>query len=378
MKIAIIGPAHPLRGGIANFNEALAFALQNASHEVQIFSFSMQYPKILFPGKTQITNAPAPKDLKIRSLINSVSPFSWVKTHRKIKEFNPDLVVVRFWLPFMGPSLGTICGKLKKAGIPVIAITDNVIPHEKRKGDRLFTRYFLKRCDGFVVMAKSVEQDLRTFLKDPKVVYAPHPVYNLFGDAVSRSEAIAALSLNTNRKYILFFGLVRKYKGLHLLLDAFAMIKDKFQDVDLLVAGEFYEKPEAYYQQIEEHGMLHRVIIHNRYIPEAEVKLYFSTCNILAQTYLSATQSGVTQIGYHFGTPMLVTKVGGLPEIIEHGKSGYVSEVSALDVAASLSDFFENQREDAMRSEVKMAAGQFDWQYFVDKLLLMAKELQSS
>jgi len=375
MRIALIGPAHPLRGGIANFNEALAIALQQTSNNVEIFSFSMQYPKILFPGKSQFTDGAAPEGLKISPLINSVSPPSWLKTYRKIKEFNPDLVVVRFWLPFMGPSLGTICGKLKRSGIPVIAITDNVIPHEKRKGDKLFTRYFLKRCSAFMVMAKSVEHDLRTFLPNPKVVYSPHPVYNIFGDAISRTDAVQQLQLNPQRKYILFFGLIRKYKGLHLLLEAFALIKDKCTDVDLLVAGEFYDKPEPYHQQIAELGLSERVLLHHRYIPEDEVKLYFSACNILTQTYLSATQSGVTQIGYHFGIPMLVTNVGGLPEIVAHGECGYVTQTSAEDIAMALIDFFENQREDSMRSAVQRAASQFDWQCFVDKLLGLAKEL---
>jgi D-inositol-3-phosphate glycosyltransferase len=375
MKIAIIGPAHPLRGGIANFNEALALSLIQSGHEVEIFSFSMQYPKFLFPGQSQFTDAPPPKDLKIHSVINSISPVSWRKTSKLIRDFAPDLVVVRFWLPFMGPALGSICGKLKKSGLPVIAITDNVIPHESRPGDKMLTKYFLKRCSAFMVMARSVEEDLRIFVPDAKVAFNPHPVYNIFGDAVNKDEAKQKLNLSPDRKYVLFFGLIRKYKGLSLTLDAFAKVSQTFKDVDLIVAGEFYEDSKPYYEQIEKLGISDRVILHGNYIAEDQVKYYFSASDLLVQTYLSATQSGVTQIGYHFGLPMLVTRVGGLPEMIEDTKTGYVCDTNAGAVAAAMVDYFSQNREAEMREAVKKAAPQFDWQCFVEKLLKLAEDL---
>lgn len=375
MKIAIIGPAWPLRGGIADFNEALATALQSEGHEVRLFSFSLQYPKILFPGKSQFDDGAAPDDLKIVPCINSVSPYSWLTTASKIKAWKPDLVVVRFWLPFMGPSLGSICRMIRKK-VKVIAITDNVIPHEKRPGDGVFTRYFIKSCDAFIAMSRSVLEDLGRFDTQKPRVYLPHPIYNIFGDAVPRAEALLKLKLDPDKKYLLFFGIIRKYKGLDILLEAFKQCEYKKWGLCLLVAGEFYGEEEEYRNYIRENDLQDFVLLHSYFIPSDQVKYYFSAANLVTQTYRTATQSGVTQIAYHFGKPMLVTDVGGLAETVPDGKVGYVTSVQSSVIAEKINDYFGNNREEIMTHAVLEERNRFDWSFFIKGLIELSLKVK--
>lgn len=365
----IIGPAFPLKGGIANFNEALASAFQVAGIESTIVSFSLQYPSLLFPGKTQLAKGDAPPSgISIFPMISSINPFSWFKTARFIAQRKPDFVVIRFWIPFMGPALGTIARLIKKKlpGVPIIAITDNVIPHEKRPFDKPFTSWFINSCDGFVVMSQSVGNDLRQFDTLKPVIMQPHPVYNIFGEPVSREEACSTLQLDPHLKYILFFGLIRKYKGLDLLLEAFAASSAKDPDLRLLVAGEFYEDEEAYRKQIKALGIETRVMIHNRYIPKEEVRHFFGAASLVVQPYRDATQSGVTQIAYHFLKPMIVTDVGGLPEMVPHGKAGFVTPVSAMAIAEAIDEFFEKNYEKEFTEGVRKMAGNYSWEAFTN------------
>lgn len=365
----IIGPAFPLKGGIANFNEALCAAFHEAGTESTIVSFTLQYPSLLFPGKTQLANGdPTPSGINIVPLISSINPFSWFKTARYIARSKPDFVVIRFWIPFMGPALGTIARLIKRSlpGVPIIAITDNVIPHEKRPLDKPFTRWFINSCDGFVVMSQSVGNDLRQFDTAKPVILQPHPVYNIFGDPVNREEACSALQLNPSLKYILFFGLIRKYKGLDLLLEAFAASSAKDPDLRLLVAGEFYEDEEAYRKQIKALGIDSKVMIHNRYIPKEAVRHFFGAASLVVQPYRDATQSGVTQIAYHFLKPMIVTNVGGLPEMVPHGKAGFVTQVSAEAIAEAINEYFEKNYEKEFTEGVRKMAGAYSWEAFTN------------
>lgn len=365
MKIVIIGPAYPLRGGIANFNEALARALQEQGHEVKLFSFSLQYPSFLFPGKTQFDTGPGPDDLNIETVINSVNPLNWGKVAKMIKAEQPDLAIFRFWLPFMGPSLGVIARKLKKANIKVVAITDNVIPHESRPGDKSFTRYFVKACDGFIAMSRAVLEDLNQFTDNQNKRFLPHPIYNIFGDKVEKTEALKKLGWDEKDKHLLFFGLVRKYKGLDILLEAMGDERLKAMNVKLVVAGEFYEDQALYKQMIERLGLQDNVMIRDEYIPSDEVKYYFCASDMVVQTYKTATQSGVTQIGYHFDRPMLVTDVGGLAEIIPHNKVGYVTPVDSKAVADALFDFYKNDKEAEFTANTVIEKERFSWESFV-------------
>lgn len=358
-KIIIIGPAYPLRGGIADSNHSLALALQKQGHEVQLLSFSLQYPSMLFPGKTQFDlNAEAPS-INIRTAINSINPISWVKNALWLKRQRPDIVITRYWIPFIGASLGTLlqCSGLKKK-IPLIALCDNVIPHENRPGDALLTRFFLNANNKYLVMSKSVGKDIELFVKKPDLLFHPHPVYDQFGNLVAKSEAIDKLGLDNAKKYILFFGFIRKYKGLDLLLDAMPNISE---DTHLIVAGEFYEDQAVYEQTIQSLGISDRVHLFSDFIPQEEVCLYFSAADMIVQPYRTATQSGVAQIAYHFNKPILVTDVGGLAEIVPHKKVGYVVDVDALQIADAVNDFYEQDREQSFIANVKIEKKKYSW-----------------
>jgi D-inositol-3-phosphate glycosyltransferase len=365
--IRIVGPAYPLRGGIADFNEALSKAFSASGDDVAVYSFYLQYPSFLFPGKTQKaegTNAPI--GVTIYPTISSVNPLSWISTARKIISEKPDLVIIRYWLPFMGPALGTIARRMKSAKIPVIAITDNVIPHEHRLGDTAFTKYFIKGCDAFVTMSASVLKDLKKFTQTEKKVFLPHPVYSIFGDKVSKTEARRKLNLLPGVKYILFFGIIRPYKGLDLLLEAMADERIKRNNIKLIIAGEFYENEKRYTELIDSLQLADSVLLHTHFIPKESVADYFCAVDLVVQPYKHATQSGITQIAYHFDKPMIVTNVGGLSEIVEDGSTGYVVATDAVALASAINDYYLHDREKEMEVNVRNGKERFSWSHFVN------------
>ncbi len=351
-KIIIIGPAHPLRGGLATFDQRLAKEFNNNGDDCSIYSFSLQYPSFLFPGKTQYSNEPAPNDLKIFSVINSINPLNWIKTGNRIRKEKPDIVVVRYWLPFMGPALGTILKRVRKnKHIKVVCIADNIIPHEHRPGDRAFTKYFLKRCDAFITMSEKVMDDLRKFVpkeKPAKLVH--HPLYDNFGNIISKSEAREKLKIKTDELVILFFGFIRKYKGLDILLDAMKILKEnpipitigtEIRNPKLLIAGEFYEDEKPYLEQIDRLGINDDVILRTDFIPDSEVKYYLCAADAVIQPYRNATQSGVTPLAYYFEKPMIVTNVGGLPSLVPNEKAGLVTGPTAQSIANAILRFYQ-------------------------------------
>lgn len=375
-KAIIVGPAFPLRGGIANFNEALCRAMNAAGIQTSVYSFSLQYPGFLFPGKTQYDEGAGPSDIVVHTRINSINPFNWIKVAKEIKAEKPDLVIFRYWLPFMGPCLGTIAKRIKRnSNIKVIAITDNVIPHEKRPGDRTLTSYFIRQCDGFVTMSRAVLNELSAFTQTDKKVFLPHPIYDIFGKKVEKKEALAHLGLNKSDKHVLFFGFIRKYKGLDLLLNAMADKRLKELNVKLIIAGEYYEDAAPYQKIISENGLADRVILRTNYIPSEEVRYYFCAADLVAQPYRSATQSGVTQIAYHFERPMLVTDVGGLPEIVPNNKVGYVTEVDARSIADAIFDYYTSGKEAEFSSSTAIEKQRFLWSTFVKGLMDLAQKL---
>lgn len=341
-RVVIIGPAYPLRGGLATFDQRLAqeFGAEGASCE--IVSFSLQYPSLLFPGKTQYSTDEAPKDIIIRSLINSVNPANWLQVGNMLRDQRPDIVVVRFWIPFMGPALGTILRRVKKNGhTKVICIADNVIPHERRPGDKAFTRYFLKACDGFITMSDKVLKDLRLFEQAKPAVLVQHPLYDTFGERMDQEAAREKLGLGREGKLALFFGFIRHYKGLDLLLQAMHDTRIRQQDIKLLIAGEFYEDEKLYRQLIEQHNLADRVILRSNFIPDSEVRYYLCAADVVVQPYRSATQSGVTPLAYHFEKPMIVTNVGGLPSLVPHERAGLVCEPDPSSIAGALLRFYQ-------------------------------------
>lgn len=375
-KIIIVGPAFPLRGGIANFNEALCRALNKSGSDAKIISFSLQYPGFLFPGKTQYDTGKGPQDIVIETKINSINPINWIKIARQIKREKPDYVVFRYWLPFMGPCLGTIAKLIKKGtSIKIIAITDNLIPHEKRIGDTAFTKYFVKQCDGFIAMSNSVLDDLDKFISTDKKMFLPHPIYDIFGEKVDKSVALTHLQLNSNDKHILFFGFIRKYKGLDLLLEAMADSRIRQLGLKLIVAGEYYEDPEMYNAIISNNKLENNIILKTEYISNEEVRYYFCAADMIVQPYRTATQSGVTQIAYHFEKPMLVTNVGGLPEIVPNNKVGYVTEINPKSIADAICDFYENNREQIFSQNIIIEKQRFLWSTFVKGIQDLYKKL---
>lgn len=362
MKIIICGPAYPYRGGIAAYNERLARQLTDEGNEVRVFTFSLQYPSFLFPGKTQYNNGPAPEGIDITRAINSVNPFNWIATGRKIKKERPDLLILRYWLPFMAPALGTIARIAgKNRHTRVITIFDNVVPHEKRPGDILLTRFFVSSIDGALVMTKSVQDDLRKFSQVIPSVISPHPLFDNYGDPVTVDEAATHLGLEPDKNYMLFFGFIRDYKGLDLLLDAMAQPEVKDLDIRLIVAGEFYNDSRPYYDLIKANHLEEKVILHTRFISDDDVRYYFSIASLIVQPYRSATQSGVTQVGYHFRKPMLVTDVGGLSEIVPDGRCGYVVKPEAAAIANAIADFFTRKSKNAFSEGIEKQREIYSW-----------------
>lgn len=372
MKVIILGTAWPYRGGLSAFNERLAREYQNAGHEVEIVTFTLQYPSFLFPGKTQYSEEPAPKDLKIIRKLNAINPFSWIATGRYIKKQKPDLVITKFWLPFMAPALGTVnrIGRAKwktdggeRKSTKRISILDNLIPHEKRPGDKGFAKYFVRSVDGMVAMSKSVLADVDIF--DPNHekprVFCPHPLYDHYGATISRKEALDLIGLRESQHYVLFFGFIRDYKGLDLLLQAMADERMPQLGVKLIVAGEFYGDSKPYIEQIKRLDISDRVVLHTDFIPDHEVNRYFCAADLVAQPYKSATQSGVTQIAFHFEKPMLVTNVGGLPEIVPDGKVGFVVEPDAQQIADAIVTYFNEYWEVRLTEGVREEKKKYLW-----------------
>lgn len=376
-KIIFIGTSHPYRGGLAAFNERFATEIQSAGHDVSIETFTLQYPAILFPGKTQYTTGQAPGHLDIRRSINSIWPPGWIKAASRIRRKRPDIVIIRYWLPFMAPCLGTLARLIKKdRSIRIISLLDNIIPHEKRPGDSLLTRYFTSSVDGFIAMSGSVLRELERFDSSKPRLVSPHPVFDNFGESLGREAALKKLGLDNEYRYILFFGLVRKYKGLDIMIRAFADKRLRKMKTRLLVAGEFYTSQAPYDEMIREYGLEKDIILHPHFVPDEEVAGWFCAADIIALPYKSATQSGVTQIAYHFNKPMLVSNVGGLPEIIPHGKGGYVVNPDPEEVAEALVDFFSNNRYDDFVKGIMEEKNKFSWETMVRNLFLLDQKIK--
>ncbi len=367
-KVVIIGSAYPLRGGgISTFNERLAKAYMDQGDEVIIYTFSLQYPGIFFPGTTQYSTEPPPEGLDIRVRINSVNPFNWIKTAREISRLKPDLAIVRFWIPFMAPCLGTISRILRKQSkCPVIAITDNIVPHEKKIGDTVLVRYFVNSVDGFVAMSKSVLSDLNKFNQIKPREYYPHPLYDNFGEAIPKEEAKLRLKLDPETNYLLFFGFIRDYKGLDLLLKALADQKLRDLPLKLLVAGEYYGNEDKYLALIKELGIENQLELRTTFIPNTEVYIYFCACDVVVQPYKNATQSGVTQIAYHFNKPMITTDVGGLSEMVPDGKVGFVVQPEPDEIANAIYIFYAENREAEFVKNVITEKERFSWKGLID------------
>jgi glycosyltransferase involved in cell wall biosynthesis len=364
MNILILGTAYPLRGGIAHYNALLARHL-GKKHRVDVITFKRQYPAFLFPGKTQQETGEPGIAIPSEPLIDSINPFNWIRVGLKLRTRNPDLVVFKYWLPFFGPCFGTICRLIARGrATKIIAICDNVIPHEHRPGDRLFTRYAFGVVDAFIVQSDSVERDLLATVSSPRYKIVAHPVYEIFGEPVSKEESRKRLGIAAGN-VLLFFGYIRPYKGLHLLLDALKLVKEKMP-VSALVVGEFYEPEQPYRDHIELAGVQRIVTLIADYVPNEQVALYFCAADVVVLPYLSATQSGIAQIAYNFDRPVIATNVGGLAEVVIDGVSGLIvrpNDPEALSEA--IVKFYSKRMEEKLSAGARQEKKKYSWDTMV-------------
>lgn len=366
MKITLLGPAHPYRGGLASIMETMAREYQSRGHEVRIYTFTVQYPSLLFPGKTQYVETPAPEDLHIERVMNTVNPLNWVRLGLRLKREKPDMVLMKYWTPFMAPCFGTIARIARANGVTkFVCQIDNVEPHEHHIIDKPCNHYYLGAVDGFVYMSEQVHGELKAYTQAP-AIFSPHPIFENFGKAVLRDEACKKIGINPEDNYTLFFGLIRDYKGLDLLLEAWA--KWLPEGRKLLIAGEFYASREKYIELIERLELQDRVVLHDRFIADEDVKYYFSAADCLVLPYRTATQSGVTQIAYNFSLPMIVTRVGGLPEIVPDGRVGLVCEPDADSIATAMQQIYSGDTLSVMRANFAEERKRFSWSAMCDKL----------
>jgi glycosyltransferase involved in cell wall biosynthesis len=358
---------------MATFNERLARAFIQQGDEVTIYTFSLQYPGFLFPGKTQFSTEEPPADLSIKVAVNSINPLNWLTVGKEIKRRKPDLVVIRYWMPFMAPSLGSIARIIRKnKHTKVVAIADNIVPHEKMPGSTLLSRYFVNSCDGFITMSRSVLADLQTFNTSKPGIYTPHPLYDNFGEPVSQTLAKQKLGLDDNVSYILFFGFIREYKGLDLLLKAFADNRFRSMKVKLLIAGEYYIDRKPFDELIKNSGIANDVILHTSFIENSDIVTYFCAADMVAQPYRSATQSGVTQIAYHFGKPILTTNVGGLAETVLDGKVGYVVNPDPDEICNALLRFYNENKLQEFTENALIERKRFSWSVLIENISKVA------
>jgi glycosyltransferase involved in cell wall biosynthesis len=367
MNIAYLSTFYPFRGGIAQFNVSVLRELEKSGHNTSAFTFKVQYPGFLFPGETQmVQDDDIVDEIESQRILNSAIPFNWPVAASKIKKFNPDLLIMKYWMSYFGPSLGYVAGRMSP-NTKVLTILDNVIPHEKKFFDNAFTKYFLNKNHGFIAMSEKVKTDLLSFLPDAKVKLLPHPLYDHFGDIQDKTESRKKLGISEDKKTILFFGFIRDYKGLDILIDTFGLLDDSYQ---LVIAGEVYGSFDKYDNQIEKLSNKQNVHKHVKYISDKEVRDYFSAADVCVLPYKSATQSGITGISYHFETPMIATDVGGLAEIIHHDKTGLIVEkLDANLISKVIKQYFESEKSVEFKKNIKLLKEKLSWAIFTADLM---------
>lgn len=366
MNIAIVSTAYPLRGGIAQFTGILYNKLKQKGHDVHVITFKRQYPKLFFPGKSQFDFS-HDESVKIPTepIIDSIGPFSWFKAARRIARLQPDLLVFRYWMPFFAPCYGTIAWLAKQfANVKILYICDNVIPHERRLGDTLLTKFAFRFGDGFIVQSQAVREQLLALFPRARHQVVPHPVYEIFGEPMDKAEAKRRLGI-TEERVILFFGYVRVYKGLDLLLQAMPEILQKVK-VKLLVVGEFYENEAAFRKQIADLKIADAVEVRAEFVANEEVSLYFSACDVVTLPYRSATQSGIVQIAYQLNKPCIVTNVGGLAEVVLDDQTGFVvPPENPAALAEAVTRFYMEEREREFVKNVEVEKVKYSWDYMI-------------
>ena len=378
MKIVLLGTAYPYRGGIASFIHRLGEEYVNEGHQVEIITFTCQYPNFLFPGTSQYNEGPNPTMIPITRKVSSVNPLNWLAVGRMLAKKKPDLIICKFWMPFFGPSFGTIFRLVKRNQHTKIAcVVDNIIPHEKRFMDRPFAQYFANTVDYFIVMSESVQSDMKLFTKNQPVSLVRHPIYDNYGDLVDKADAIKKLHLDPEYTYILFFGFIRAYKGLDLLIEAMGDVYFYQNKIKLLVAGEYYDDEEVYKNNISKLTHPEVVIEHTHFIADDEVRYYFGAADLVVQPYKTATQSGISQLAIYFEKPMVVTDVGGLKEIIGDEKGGYVVNPNPRSIQAGIKRYMEDTDQSAMISYIRDLKKTYSWSSFYQELIRLHEQQQA-
>jgi glycosyltransferase involved in cell wall biosynthesis len=367
MKIVIIGTAYPYRGGLAHYN-AILYRHLSLRHSVRIFTFTRQYPRILFPGKSQEDENAQEIKIPTAQAIDSINPLTWWEVGRRVRELKPECVVIKYWMPFFAPCFGAISRLIRSNDYTkVIFICDNIIPHEKFPFGQSLTRYAFSAIDGAIVQSDAVEKELLQLF--PRLPYkkVPHPIYEIYGVRDSKENARAALGLSQEH-VILFFGFVRPYKGLKTLIHALPLVK-KSVPIHLVIAGEFYEDEKKYRLMIHDLGMDTDVTIRSDYIPQPDVGKYFSACDCVVLPYTSATQSGIVQIAYQFDRPVIVTNVGGLSEVVLDGITGYtVPSDNPTALAEAIIKFYMENKESEFVQNVEKEKQKYSWDAMVSAI----------
>jgi glycosyltransferase involved in cell wall biosynthesis len=367
MKILLFGPAYPLRGGVVQLIALMYEHLRKRGHDVEVINFKRQYPSLLFPGKTQKEYSEEPFSVPNDALIDTINPFNWIRHGFSLRKRNADLVISTYWMPFFAPSTGTLHGLLRSKKTKTMTLMHNVIPHERMPGDMLLTKYVCNTSDYFLVMSKKVEDDLRTVVKNPAYKFVPHPIYESFGEAVKTGEAKKVLGLS-DEKIILFFGYIRAYKGLDLLLRATALVLRQ-QKIRLLIAGEFYGEEEKYRNLISELQLHDHVTVVSDFIPNEKVKYYFSASDCVVLPYRSATQSGIVQTAYQFSTPVIASRIGGIPEVVHDGISGLLVEPDNVEaLAAAILRFYSGNTQAALKAGVAEERKKYSWDNLINAI----------
>lgn len=373
MKIAMIGPVHPYKGGIAHYTDLLCRALREDGNEVQLYTFKFQYPKLLYkkPQKDMKSSGFGTNDADF--CIHTLNPFNWIKVAGRIKKQKPELIILQWWHPYFAPCFWSICKLLRREKI--LFVCHNVFPHERFPLDRLLTKWTLGCGRYFITQSKMDARDLLSVKHDAVYRVTPHPTYGMFcKQGMSMQKAREQLQIDQVQRVLLFFGFVRKYKGLQYLLEAMKLLKERDFKVQLWVVGDFGEDKEEYVEQIRAFEIGDQVQMVEGYVPDDEVEKYFAASDLVVLPYLSATQSGIVQIAFGFEKPVLVTEVGGLPDVVTNGKTGYVVEPrSAETIAEAIMDYYINNRREAFVSQIEKEKDRFSWKTFVDTLMEMVR-----
>jgi glycosyltransferase involved in cell wall biosynthesis len=366
MRIAYLSTFYPYRGGIAQFNASLYRALEK-EHQVKAFTFTRQYPEILFPGKTQmVENDETADKIPAERVLDSVNPLSYWQTGKKIKAFQPDLLIMKYWMSFLAPSLGTAAGFAGKK-TKVITVLDNVIPHEKKFFDNAFTKYFLNKNDGFIAMSDAVMHDLHLLKPNAQCIRMDHPLYDHFGEQMDRAKACTELNIDPSKKNLLFFGFIRDYKGLDLLIEAFNTLDNSY---NLIIAGECYGSFDKYRDMINNSPLKENIHVFTDYIPDNKVPVFFGAADVCILPYKSATQSGITSIAYHFGVPIIATDVGGLKESITHESTGLIVPKPDKELLSeSIKFYFVKSQQAKMKHDIIQLKERLSWSKFAEGII---------